>query len=79
MTLDDVKAMDREMLTPAIVASVIGSAQQDVRVAARNEPDSLGFPVTVIGTRVKIPRRAFIQFMETGGPWFSRERRVGNA
>lgn len=73
MTLEDIKAMEKEMLTPAVVASVIGANPQGIRVAARQEPQSLGFPVSVMGTRVRIPRRPFIQFMENGGPWFSRK------
>lgn len=74
MTLEDLKTMDRETITPAIAATVIGCDPNSIRIAAHREPDSLGFPVIVIGSRTKIPRRAFIQFMESGGPWFSRNR-----
>lgn len=63
MTLDDLKRLDREFLTPAQVAEVMGCDAQDVRVAARQRPDLLGFPVCVVGSRVKIPRRPFLRFM----------------
>lgn len=64
MSLDDLKRIDREYLTPAQVAGVLGCDAQDVRVAARECPERLGFPVCVIGSRTKVPRRAFIAWME---------------
>lgn len=64
MTLEDIKAMDREMLTAEIVSKVIGADPQNIRVAALQKPYLLGFPVCIIGNRVKIPRRPFIKFME---------------
>lgn len=72
MTLEELKEMDRETITPAIAAAVIGCDPQAIRVAAHTEPESLGFPVIPIKSRTKIPRRAFIRFMESGGPWFER-------
>lgn len=64
MTLSDVRAMDREYLIPREVAAVLGADPQFIRVAARQEPERLGFPVCIIGCRVKVPRRAFIAWME---------------
>lgn len=64
MTLDDVKAMDSETITPEIAAKVLGCDPQYIRVAARSRRDLLGFPVAVVGNRTKIPRRGFINFME---------------
>lgn len=64
MTLDDIKALDREYLTPAQVSEVLGCDAQDVRVQAKQHPERLGFHVAVIGSRVKIPRLAFIRWME---------------
>lgn len=63
MTLDDIKAIDREFLTPAQVAEIMGCDPQDIRVTARERPDMLGFPVYVIGSRTKIPRIPFLKFM----------------
>jgi len=74
MTLEDIKAMDKEYITPNIAASIIGCDPQGIRVAAHTEPESLGFPVCVMRTRTRIPRKPFIEFWESGGPWFSRNR-----
>lgn len=64
MTLDEIRSLDREYLIPREVAPVLGVDPQDVRVAARLCPERLGFNVAVIGSRVKIPRLAFIRWME---------------
>jgi len=64
MSLDDLKRLDREFLTPAQVAEVLGCDPQGIRVWARQRPEGLGFPVCLVGSRVKIPRRAFVAWME---------------
>lgn len=64
MTLDDLRRVDRAYLLAREVAPILGTDPHSVRVAARVAPDRLGFPVCVIGSRVKIPRRAFIAWME---------------
>ena len=64
MTLDDLKRLDREYLTPAQVAEVLDCDPQGIRVWARQRPEGLGFPVCIVGSRTKIPKRPFIQFME---------------
>lgn len=66
MTLNDLKKREDVFLTPAVVAQVIGCDPQYIRVAARQHPEQLGFPVTLIGNRVKIPRLAFIRYVEGG-------------
>ena len=44
MTLDEIKACDKSVLTPAEVAEVLGCDAQDVRIQARTAPERLGFP-----------------------------------
>lgn len=66
MTLDDIKRMDREFLPPSVVAHVVGCDPQSIRIQARENPAALGFPVSVQGTRTRIPRRAFVRWMEGG-------------
>lgn len=66
MTLDDIKKMDAPILTPAIAAEILGCDPHYIRVAARDAPERLGFPVIRLGSRTKIPRVAFIKFMEGG-------------
>lgn len=63
MTLEDIKAIDRPMLTPVEVASVIGCDPQAIRLAARDKPERLLFPVLRIGNRTKIPRIPFLRAM----------------
>lgn len=64
MTLEDVKAMKDDVITPAVASQVLRCDPHWIRIAAREKPHLLGFPVTVIGNRVKIPRLPFIKFME---------------
>lgn len=66
MTLDEIRRFDRDYLTPAQVAGVLGCDPQGIRIWAKQKPNELGFPICVIGTRVKIPRKPFLKFM-TGG------------
>ena len=63
MTLDDLKRLDREFLTPAQVAEILNCSAHGVRIWARQRPEQLGFPVCIIGSRIKIPRRPFLRFM----------------
>lgn len=64
LTLEDVKAMKGEVITPAVAAEILGADPHWLRIAARTRPELLGFSVIVMGSRVKIPRRAFVKFME---------------
>jgi hypothetical protein len=72
MTLDEIRNSTKEVLTPADIADVLNADPQDIRVAARQRPDLLGFHVCVLGSRVKIPRMAFLNWLEGG-------RESGNA
>lgn len=63
MTLQEIEAMDAETLTPEQIAPLIGFHPQSIRIQAREDQMGLGFPVIRAGTRVRIPRRAFIAFM----------------
>ena len=64
MTLDDLKRVDREWLLAREVAPVLGTDPHSIRVAARLAPERLGFPVCLVGSRVRIPKEPFIQFWE---------------
>lgn len=66
MTINEIKASDKVMLTPADVAEALGVDAQGIRIMAREQPERLGFPVTVIGREgrgVRIPRVPFLRFM----------------
>lgn len=73
MTLTEIKCADKEILTPADVAPVLGCDPHSIRVQAQTDASMLGFPVIVIGRRVKIPRRAFLLFLEEGKGWKTAE------
>lgn len=64
MTLTEMRESNKDVLTPAEVAPVLGCDAQDIRVAAKQRPELLGFNVAIIGTRVKIPRLAFLNWIE---------------
>lgn len=63
MTLDDLRRLPVDILTPAQVAPFLGTNPETLRWQAREEPSALGFPVIVMKSRVKIPRLPFIKFM----------------
>ena len=66
MTLAQVEAIDREYLLPREVAAVLGTTDQGIRTWARQRPEELGFPVICIGSRVKIPKEGFLNYMKGG-------------
>lgn len=63
MTFEEIKASDKAMLTPADVAGVLGCNPHYIRLQAQEDPTKLGFNVIVIGTRTRIPRIPFIQYL----------------
>lgn len=64
MTLSDIKNMEQDVITPSVAAQVLKCDPHWIRVAAKQNKSLLGFPVVLIGSRVKIPRVAFIRYME---------------
>ena len=45
------------------VARLLGVNPQSIRAQAHKDPKKLGFPVSVIGTRVLIPKEPFYRFI----------------
>ena len=64
MTFENICDVRDEMLTPLQVGAYLHVNPQSIRAQAKEAPEMLGFPVIVIGSRVLIPRRAFIQFIQ---------------
>ena len=64
MTIEDIKNMDKEILTPTDIANVLGCDPNTIRLQAKKDIKQLGFPAAKIGTRIKIPRKAFIRWFE---------------
>lgn len=64
MTLEEIKASEKAFLSPSDIAEVLGCNAYTISIAARDCPERLGFPVTRLGTRTRIPRKPFINYVE---------------
>ena len=64
MTLQEVRDSDKAFLLVKDVHKLVGCSPEALRIAAKQHPEWLGFPVTVIGTRVYIPRGAFLAYID---------------
>ena len=64
MNLEQIKQAKKDVLTCADVAEVLKCDAYTLHMQAQQRPEMLGFNVICMGNRVKIPRLAFIQFME---------------
>lgn len=66
--LSDIERIDREFLLAKDIAPALGVDPQDIRGQAQVDSTKLGFPVIVTGTRVRIPKEAFLFFCRFGNP-----------
>ena len=64
MSVNEMKALEKDFLTPREIAPCLGCTAYAINQQAASDASKLGFPVVIIGKRVKIPREAFIRFME---------------
>ena len=64
MTLEQIRKTDKLFLTPTDVCEVIGCGAYAINVQAHQDAKKLGFPVCVIGTRVRIPTEGFLNWMK---------------
>lgn len=62
MTLDEIRESEKPFLIPADIAPLLGCDPYSISIAARDCPQSLGFPVVRVGNRTKIPRVGFLNF-----------------
>lgn len=60
---DMIEKESKAFYTPDEVARIIGCAPQMLRIQARMAPEKLGFPVCVMGRRVRIPKIPFNNFI----------------
>jgi hypothetical protein len=69
-TLEELEMLEKECLTPGEVAPILGCDQYSINVQVKEDKlngiNSFPFPTMLIGNRVKIPRRAFIEIMKHG-------------
>ena len=70
MTLDEIERSDKDMLIPKDIAPILGVHPYTINVQVKedkkNGRNSFPFPTILIGTRVKIPRIAFIEAIKHG-------------
>ena len=66
MALEELAAIPRDWLTCAQIAPVLGADASDIHDQTIQDPRMLGFPVVVVKSRVKIPKKPFIRFMSEG-------------
>ena len=66
MTLSEIINSDKDFLVPADVAEVLGCKPYSINCQAKVDINKLGFPASLVGTRVRIPRLGFINWI-TGG------------
>lgn len=68
MTMDEIKRSDKMYLIPSDISGILGCAAYNINLQVKadkeNGINSFPFPTILIGTRVKIPRLAFIKAME---------------
>lgn len=63
MTLEEIEALDKEMLVPADVAGILCCRPYAINVATQDGKNPFPFPVIRLGNRVKIPKRPFLAAM----------------
>ena len=63
LTFEEIENLSDEVLTCVQVSKVLKSEVAALHKQAVTNPKTLGFPVIVVGTRVKIPRIPFIKFV----------------
>ncbi len=61
-TLEEIEKCTKTMLVPQDVAGFLHCDPYSINIAARTAPEALGFPINVMGTRVRIPREGFIRW-----------------
>lgn len=67
MTLEEIKTSEKPFLLATDVAPILGCNPHFIRCAAREKPEALGFPTSILGRRVLIPRKPFLAFIGEGG------------
>lgn len=63
MTIQEIIISEKAYLTATDISPVLNCDPQCIRIQAQQNPEMLGFPVIVIGRRIRIPRLSFLRFM----------------
>ena len=67
MTIDEIRTSSKTMLAPADVCRLLGVSAYSINIQAREDKErgtqTFPFPVMLIRSRVKIPRKQFLKFI----------------
>lgn len=63
-TIEDIKATNKDFLSPAQVADVLGWDAQYIRITAQKHKEKLPFPVLTHNRRTQIPKGGFLEWWE---------------
>ena len=66
MTFQQIQESEKNFLTPKDVAEVLGCMPYSINCQAKDDPARLGFPICMMGSMVRIPRLAFIHWIQYG-------------
>ncbi len=66
MTWEQIKQSEKDFLTPSEIGEFLQCNPQTLRVAVKTNKDLVGFHCSMIGQTVRIPRLAFIRWVEGG-------------
>ena len=61
-TIEEIEQCGKTTLSPRDVAGFLGCQPYSINLAAQQAPELLGFPVALIGSRVRIPRDGFVRW-----------------
>ena len=61
--LEKIKSSREPFITPALATACLGMTPYTLNVMYRECRDEIPFPVMRSGTRLKIPRKAFLTFL----------------
>lgn len=68
MTMQEIRNSDKDYLIPSDIAEVLGCDKYNINLQVKQDKElginSFPFPTILIGSRVKIPRKAFIRAMD---------------
>ena len=62
-TLQELIESDKECFCPEDICGGLGVGPHNIRIAAKQRPELLGFTFFFIGTRMKIPKIPFLRKM----------------
>ena len=79
MTYEEMLASDKVFLLTEDVAEVLGCKPYSINLQAKADPGKLGFPICMMNENVRIPRLAFIHWMQYGNAAIQISTREENA